>query len=98
MSNDIKVGDVCEVLRGGYYFPAGTEVTVITGPRMYPFAPTEESFEITDASGMKCWAYRSTLRKKPPKKSEDAEPRTEFVPAEGDFVEDLRRSLAKETA
>lgn len=96
MSADLKVGDVAVVLHDGNYFPAGHEVEVIGGPRMYPLVPpTEESFQIRDASGIDCWAYRSTLRKKPPKSEPDATPREDFTPADPDFREDLQRRLNK---
>lgn len=35
------------------------------------------------------------LRKKPPKQTDDAEPRLEHVPADPEFIEDLQRRLSK---
>jgi len=81
MTDEIRPGVVCIVTVGGWHLPAGAEVEVIAGPWVHPLANAEESFLIRDEEGIQCWAYRSTLRRKPPP-GETVERKTEeTIPA-----------------
>jgi hypothetical protein len=113
VSNDIKVGDVCEVIdaccavaRRQY---AGKEVTIVARAPLTFMCftcgfSTLDYFYVAGPAlpvpppGSHYAAPRVFLRKKPPKQNDDAGTRLEHVPAEPDFVEDLQRRLNKAKA
>lgn len=109
MSDDIKPGDLCEVFdaccdtaRGLF---VGIECRAVE--RRQGFYKWHCQF--CGAGAQYHWAVEGSkagevdlrrcperyLRKKPPKQTDDAEPRVEHVPAEPEFVEDLRRRLSR---
>lgn len=103
MSNDIKVGDVCEVVASPDGIPTllGQDVEVI-GPEknysqdiggvitLYCFG-----FMVQSAAGKRYAIARECLRKKPPKTDDQGEPRTDHTPADPEFIQDLQRRLSK---
>lgn len=100
--SELKVGDVCIVLpyRGPSITPEidGHTVT-ITGPeelRRYGKYGCF-GFEVTSSGGKLYCVHRAILRKIDPPAADDSTPRTEFLPAEPSFVEDLQRQLTRTT-
>lgn len=105
MSEWFHIGEVCLLVgspencftsESAKYF--GTEVTITGfGSRFSYLAHHEYQFVTYDGEPGSC--TKEHLRKKPPKPN-DAEPRTDFTPADDEFREDLTRRLkrAKEHA
>lgn len=102
MSNDIKVGDVCEFILPR--LPVGeitrryngTQCTVLRLAIATGLFGVMHECEMFD--GVQAKVAALFLRKNPPKQTDDVEPRVEHVPAEPDFVEDLQRRLNKAKA
>lgn len=93
MSNEIKVGDVCEIVdaccdRARRHYVGIEVVTVSEGPGTFhctcghedPDFFIVQSGNLPDPNGFYN-AARKFLRKKPPKSADNSEPRTEHVPA-----------------
>lgn len=86
MSNDLKVGDVCEVINPGlavFNTPTwiGREVTIIAPEEHYEFERGEflvveiDGFKVQDCDGSTAIFSRECLRKRPPGS------RDQFLPA-----------------
>jgi hypothetical protein len=99
MSNDIKVGDVCEIITAccpqARAHVVGREVTIL-GIRGSGFQcgccgefgglsySVDSSIPSPEDEGTVSVVPHKFLRKKPPKQADDAEPRSDYTPANTD--------------
>jgi hypothetical protein len=100
----IKVGDVVEIINGccpSSKSCIGLECTVVAigHPRARCFfcgTMSEAIFELSNSEYGFGSIPAEFLRKKRPPAVDDATPRTDFTPAEPEFIEDLARRLNKQ--